>query len=110
MRKRLALLVAVMALIAATVGLPGTPARASTAHASSGAALVIPVVAPFTGVDAALGPKYAVACLAATQQINADGGILGHQIGCKTVDTRGDPADAVPAVGQMYATTSNIAL
>ena len=109
LRKRLALLVAVMALLAATIGLPGTPAHASSAHASSGAALVIPVVAPFTGVDAALGPKYAVACLAATQQINADGGILGHQIGCKTVDTRGDPADAVPAVGQMYATTKNIA-
>ncbi len=26
------------------------------------------------------------------------------------VDTRGDPADAVPAVRQMYATTSNLAL
>src|ERR1019366_6118700 len=85
MRKRLALLVAVMALIAATIGLPGTAARASTAHASTGGALVIPVVAPFTGVDAALGPKYETACLAATQQINSVGGILGHQISCKTV-------------------------
>src|SRR5665647_2348386 len=110
MRKRMTLLVAVMALIAATVGLPGTSAHASvTAHASTASTLTIPVVAPFTGVDAALGPKYATACLAATQEINLVGGINGHQINCKTVDTRGDPADAVPAVGQMYATTKNIA-
>ncbi|NNN08810.1 MAG: ABC transporter substrate-binding protein [Acidimicrobiaceae bacterium] len=108
-RKRLALLVAVVALIAATVGLPGTAAHASAQPHSSGVTLTIPVVAPFTGVDAALGPIYETACLAATQQINADGGVLGHQINCKTVDTRGDPADAVPAVGQMYATTKNIA-
>ena len=110
MRKRLALLVAVMALIAATIGLPGTAAKASTvAHASSSSALTIPVVAPFTGVDAALGPKYETACLAATQQVNKIGGILGHKVSCKTVDTRGDPADAVPAVRQMYATTKHIA-
>jgi len=109
MRKRMVLLVSVMALIAGTIGLPGTSAHASTAHTSMGPALVIPVVAPFTGVDAALGPKYETACLAATQQINSVGGVLGHQINCKTVDTRGDPADAVPAVGQMYATTKNIA-
>jgi len=109
MRKRMVLLVAVMALIAGTIGLPGTSAHASTSHTSMGPALTIPVVAPFTGVDAALGPKYETACLAATQQINSVGGVLGHQINCKTVDTRGDPADAVPAVGQMYATTKNIA-
>jgi len=110
MRKRLALVVAVMALIIATVGLPGTAAHASASHAtSSKSTLTIPVVAPFTGVDAALGPKYETACLAATEQANKLGGILGHQVNCKTVDTRGDPADAVPAVRQMYATTSNIA-
>jgi branched-chain amino acid transport system substrate-binding protein len=110
MRKRMTLLVAVMALIAATVGLPGTAAHASAKpHASMASALTIPVVAPFTGVDAALGPKYETACLAATQEINLLGGVSGHQINCKTVDTRGDPADAVPAVGQMYATTKNIA-
>jgi len=110
MRKRLALLVAVMALVAATIGLPGTAQAKTVSHATmSKAALTIPVVAPFTGVDAALGPKYETACLAATQNINSLGGVLGHQINCKTVDTRGDPADAVPAVGQMYATTKNIA-
>ena len=110
MRKRLLLLGAVMALVVATIGLPSSAHASTVSHSSSSkAALVIPVVAPFTGVDAALGPKYETACLAATEELNKIGGILGHQVNCKTVDTRGDPADAVPAVGQMYATTKNIA-
>jgi ABC-type branched-subunit amino acid transport system substrate-binding protein len=84
------------------IGLPGTMAQAA------GSKITIGVVAPFTGVDAVLGPKYETACLAATQEINKVGGVMGSQVGCKTVDTRGDPADAVPAVRQMYATTSNL--
>ena len=71
--------------------------------ASTGSQLTIADVAPFSGTDAALGPTYLVACSAATAVINAHGGVLGHQLGCKSVDTRGDPADAVPAVHQMYA-------
>jgi len=66
-------------------------------------------VAPFTGTDAALGPTYLVSCDAATNAINQAGGVNGHQLNCKSVDTRGDPADAVPAVRQMYASTSNLA-
>jgi branched-chain amino acid transport system substrate-binding protein len=72
--------------------------------------LTIADVAPFTGPDAALGPTYLVSCDAATNAINAAGGALGHKFKCKAVDTRGDPADAVPAVRQMYASTSNLAL
>jgi branched-chain amino acid transport system substrate-binding protein len=79
-------------------------------NASSGATLTIADVAPFTGPDAALGPTYLVSCDAATSAINAAGGTLGHKFKCKAVDTRGDPADAVPAVRQMYASTSNLAL
>jgi branched-chain amino acid transport system substrate-binding protein len=78
--------------------------------ASAGSKLTIADVAPFTGTDAALGPTYLVACDAATNAINGAGGVLGHKLGCKSVDTRGDPADAVPAVRQMYASTSNLAL
>ena len=101
-RKKFTLVSVAAALIAIAIGLPGLPARAAASK------LTIGVVAPFTGVDAVLGPKYEVACLAAAQEINKVGGILGHQINCKTVDTRGDPADAVPAVRQMYATTPNL--
>jgi branched-chain amino acid transport system substrate-binding protein len=78
--------------------------------AAKGASLTVADVAPFTGTDAALGPTYLVSCDAATNAINAAGGVLGHKLNCKSVDTRGDPADAVPAVRQMYASTSNLAL
>ncbi len=96
-----ALLVAALALAAG-----GGSARA----ARSAGSLVIADVAPFTGADAALGPTYLVACTAATGAIDKAGGVNGQQLTCKSVDTRGDPADAVPAVRQMYASTSNLVL
>ncbi|HET8980074.1 MAG TPA: ABC transporter substrate-binding protein [Solirubrobacteraceae bacterium] len=114
-----ALLIAVLALVAAGCGSSsngnssaaggGASSSASSAGgsgSSGGASLTVADVAPFTGTDGALGPTYLVACSAATHAINTAGGILGHQMGCKTVDTRGDPADAVPAVHQMYASGS----
>ncbi len=88
-----------------------SPATASvTAKAPTGSTLVVADVAPFTGTDAALGPTYLVSCDGATNAINLAGGVLGHELACKGVDTRGDPADAVPAVRQMYASTSNLKL
>jgi branched-chain amino acid transport system substrate-binding protein len=67
-------------------------------------------VAPFSGPDAALGPTYLASCYGATSAINSAGGVLGHQLTCKSVDTRGDPADAVPAVNQMFASTPSLGL
>jgi ABC-type branched-subunit amino acid transport system substrate-binding protein len=77
---------------------------------SGGGSLTVADLAPFSGPDAALGPTYLVSCDGATAAINAAGGVLGHKLNCKSVDTRGDPADAVPATRQMFATTSNLAL
>ncbi len=106
----LAVMTAALALTGAGCGSSSTNSSAaaggSGASASSGSKLTIADVAPFTGTDGALGPTYLVACSAASAAINADGGVLGHQLACKTVDTRGDPADAVPAVRQMYASGS----
>ena len=70
--------------------------------------LVVGILAPFTGQDAALGPAYFAACLPAVRAINAAGGVQGHQLQCKQFDTRGDPADAVPATRQMIASNSNL--
>jgi ABC-type branched-subunit amino acid transport system substrate-binding protein len=106
MRRRFTLLAAATALVTTAVGLPSVT---STAGALSGT-ITIAAVAPFTGADAVLGPKYQTACFAAAQEIDKFGGVLGKKVVCKTVDTRGDPADAVPAVRQMYATTPNLAL
>jgi branched-chain amino acid transport system substrate-binding protein len=72
--------------------------------------LVIGDLAPFTGPDAALGGYYIASCLAATKAMNAEGGVLGHQLTCAAFDTRGDPADAVPATNQMFAIEPNLAM
>jgi len=82
----------------------------TAASAGSQGTLVVADLAPFSGPDAALGPTYLVSCDGATQAINNAGGVLGHKLSCKGVDTRGDPADAVPATHQMFATTPNLAL
>jgi branched-chain amino acid transport system substrate-binding protein len=106
---------AVLAAAALAVGMSacGSSGSSSTGGSSSGpsgSTLTIADVAPFSGVDAALGPTYLASCYGATSAINSAGGVLGHKLTCKSVDTRGDPADAVPAVNQMFATTSSLAL
>ena len=108
---------AVLLIAAAAAGLAGcsstsssSAAGGSSSSAASGSALTIADVAPFSGPDAALGPTYLASCYGATSAINNAGGVLGHQLTCKSVDTRGDPADAVPAVNQMFASTPSLAL
>jgi len=103
---------AALALVLAACSSSGSSSgsAASSASPSAGAKLTIADVAPFSGPDAALGPTYLASCYGATSAINAAGGVLGHMLTCKTVDTRGDPADAVPAVNQMFASTPSLAL
>jgi ABC-type branched-subunit amino acid transport system substrate-binding protein len=87
-----------------------TSSGGTTSASGSHSALVVADLAPFSGPDAALGPTYLVSCDGATAAIDNAGGVLGHRLSCKGVDTRGDPADAVPATKQMFATTPNLAL
>jgi ABC-type branched-subunit amino acid transport system substrate-binding protein len=112
---------ALCAAVLATAGLAACSSSSSSssnsgagtstsASAGSQGSIVVADLAPFSGADAALGPTYLVSCDGATQAINNAGGVLGHKLSCKSVDTRGDPADAVPATTQMFATTSNLAL
>jgi neutral amino acid transport system substrate-binding protein len=113
-RGRMVAAAAVMAAVAVagcgSGSASGGGSGGSSGSAAKGTSLTVADVAPFTGTDAALGPTYLVSCDAATNAINTAGGVLGHKLNCKSVDTRGDPADAVPAVRQMYASTSNLAL
>src|SRR5690349_2521650 len=88
----------------------GSSGNSSGSGAKAGATLTVADVAPFSGPDAALGPTYLATCYGATSVIDAHGGVLGHKLTCKSVDTRGEPADAVPAVNQMFARTPNLAL
>ena len=98
-----------LALAACSSSGSSTPSG-SASSAAAGTKLTVADVAPFSGPDAALGPTYLATCYGATSAINADGGVLGHKLTCKSVDTRGEPADAVPAVNQMFASTPNLAL
>ena len=103
---------AVLSLVLAACGNSSSSSTSSGSSSApkAGATLTIADVAPFSGVDAALGPTYLATCYGATSVINANGGVLGHKLACKSVDTRGEPADAVPAVNQLFASTPNLAL
>ena len=76
---------------------------------TSNAPLTIGVFNPFSGADASFGPEQNAGCVPAAKAIVAAGGILKHtQISCTVADSRGDPADAVPAAQQLIASTSNL--
>ncbi|MGP7997566.1 MAG: ABC transporter substrate-binding protein [Streptosporangiaceae bacterium] len=100
----------VLAAGLAACGSSGGSTSASSSSGTGSGKLTIADVAPFSGADAALGPTYLASCYGATATINKAGGVLGHTLTCKSVDTRGEPADAVPAVNQMFASTPSLAL
>jgi ABC-type branched-subunit amino acid transport system substrate-binding protein len=80
----------------------------SGSGSTSASALVVGEFNPFTGPDAAFGPEMVGGCIPAVRLINAGGGVLGHQLTCVQEDTRGDPADAVPAAQKMMATETTL--
>jgi branched-chain amino acid transport system substrate-binding protein len=93
----------VLAMALAACGSAGT---GSTASASG--ALVVGAFNPFSGPDATFGPEMMSGAVPAVNLINHAGGVLGHKMSVGQYDTRGDPADAVPAGDKMVATTSNL--
>ncbi len=100
----------VAALAAVALAAALAACGSSGGQAASHSTLIFADVAPFSGPDAALGPIYLVSCDGTTNAINAAGGILGHKVACTSADTRGEPADAVPAVGSLFANTKNLEL
>jgi ABC-type branched-subunit amino acid transport system substrate-binding protein len=97
-------------LLAVLLTLAACGSHGSSGVGTSGTgALTFAVFNPFSGADASFGPEQLAGCIPAAAAINAAGGILTHKkIICKTADSRGDPADAVPAAEQMIATTSSL--
>lgn len=94
----------VCAALAAALVVGGGAGAATT----GGGTLTVGAFNPFSGGDADFGPEMMAGCLPAVNLINAAGGVLGSKMTCEAVDTRGDPADAVPAASKMLATTSNL--
>jgi len=70
--------------------------------------LTFDVAIAFTGPDAPFGPETMAGCIPAVRLINAAGGVLGHKVACSSTNTQGDPADAVPAIEKMLATSSGV--
>ena len=98
-----AALAAVLALVACGGG-GGTSSGPPTQTGD----LALGVIAPFTGPAAEFGTLLTAPCLAATDLINADGGVMGHKVNCTSIDDTGDAADAVPNVTKAIATTTNL--
>jgi branched-chain amino acid transport system substrate-binding protein len=95
-------------MLLAACGSSAGGAAGSSAPDGSGA-LTVGVFNPFSGADASFGPEQNAGCVPAAKAITAAGGILKHtQISCSVADSRGDPADAVPAAQQLIASTSNL--
>jgi branched-chain amino acid transport system substrate-binding protein len=88
-------------------------AGCASAGGSSGSgtgALTIAVFNPFSGADASFGPEEIAGCIPAAAAIEKAGGILDHAtLSCLAADSRGDPADAIPAAEKLIATTSGLA-
>src|SRR5271165_2674256 len=98
--------------LAAAAAVLTVSATAACSSAQPGAVthstLTVAAFNPFTGPDASFGPEMMAGCLTAASAVNAAGGVLGNKVACSSVDTRGDPADAVTAAAKMLATTSHL--
>ncbi len=95
-------------LVTTGPGLSSGYARSPSSRVASSSRLVFETFEPYSGPDAAFGPLIQAGCFPAARLMNQAGGIGGHQVACNSTDTKGDPADAVPAARRMIATTSNL--
>jgi ABC-type branched-subunit amino acid transport system substrate-binding protein len=98
----------VAAAVTVTLAACGGSATTGSGSSSSGGTLNVGVIYPFTGDNAVQGAVGMAGCLAGTAPINAAGGVLGAKLACKGFDTKGDPADAVPAANQMMSSANPV--
>jgi ABC-type branched-subunit amino acid transport system substrate-binding protein len=96
------------AAAAVTVAVAACGGSATTGSSGSGGTLNIGVIYPYTGDNAVQGAVGTAGCLTGIAPINAAGGVLGAKLACKGFDTKGDPADAVPAANQMMSSANPV--
>jgi ABC-type branched-subunit amino acid transport system substrate-binding protein len=105
---------AIAAAVAVSMAATGTASAATRsselAQASNNGPIVVAGVIAITGASDFEGQNQYGGLYPAVWAIDKAGGILGHKLVFKGVDTRGDPADALPAVQQLLATTSNLVM
>lgn len=92
---------AATAVIAAALVLAAAACSSSAAGSSGGGSGSGPItlgeLGPLTGARADIGAAMVQGSNLALSVINADGGVLGHQVKLDPQDSASDPADAVPA-------------
>jgi branched-chain amino acid transport system substrate-binding protein len=108
MRLAVTALAAALALLSVAACSSSGGSSSQGGGSSPASTLAVGEFNPFTGPDAAFGPEMVAGCIPAIRLINAGGGVLGHQMSCVQEDTRGDPADAVPAAQKMMATETSL--
>ena len=100
---------AVAAIVAAAgFAVTATSTAAGANPKSAGGSVVEASVIAYTGSNSFEGGVTDAGLYPAAYEINSAGGILGHKLSIDPVDTRGDPADALPLVEKMLATTPNL--
>src|SRR5271169_888382 len=97
-------------VVAAAILAVSSTAACSSAQAGAvqDSTLTVAAFNPFSGPDGSFGPEMWAGCEAAVTAINAAGGVLTHKVACMSVDTQGNPADAVTAAAKMLATTPHL--
>lgn len=95
-RRTLSIVASTVACLGMTVAQlavgPSAPAGAASKPIVEG------VVSAFSGPAAFEGPVNMAGAVPAVYQVNKAGGVLGHKMQLVHVDTKGDPADALPLV------------
>jgi branched-chain amino acid transport system substrate-binding protein len=92
-------------------GAAGSATTTSTSGTTaSGAPVTIGLLAPLTGSRADLGKGMQEGAQLAVDDINANGGVLGHPVRLVVQDDAADPADAVPAAHQLIDVNHVVAI
>jgi neutral amino acid transport system substrate-binding protein len=102
------------AATAAAVLLAGCSSGGSSSGKTTGGtgkgAITLGELGPLTGPRADIGTAMVAGAKLALGVINANGGVLGHQVSLDPQDDASDPADAVPAVDKEIAVDHAVAI
>ena len=107
-RYRARALVAAAAVLAVVLAVSTAACSSVQPGAANNSTLMVAAFNPFSGPDATFGPEMWAGCQAAATAINAAGGVLTHKVACTSVNTQGNPDDAVTAGAKVLATTPNM--
>ena len=105
------LLAAGTVAVAATFLLAACSSGGGTGSSGGGRGpITLGELGPLTGPRADIGAAMAQGARLALGVVNADGGVLGHQVTLDPQDDASDPADAVPAVDKEIAVDHAVAI